>query len=219
MRGKKNKFAENLLRDNVIEPGKTGYKTLQGKWASDFFRNTQPITLELACGWGEYTLGLSRLFNDRNFIGVDIKGDRLWKGSGIALEEDLKNAAFLRTQIEHLMDFFGPGEVSEIWLMFPDPRPKKRDAKRRITHSRFLDVYKQIISPGGLVRLKTDNTGLFEYSLEVLQAREDICALEYSFDLYSSDYSADCYDIVTKYEKKFREAGEVIKYLQFRYIN
>lgn len=216
-RGKLKRFAENLKRDNVIEPGKDIYEKVKGNWNSKIFKNTNPICVELACGRGEYTVGMARLFKNTNFIGVDIKGDRIWKGSGIAIEEGLDHVAFLRTEILLLQKFFEPGEVNEIWITFPDPRPKLRDEKRRLTSPRFMDIYKQLISKDGWVRLKTDNTGLFEFTLEKLKERKDINDLEYSFDVYESQLADDCLGIKTRYEKKHEGMGEKIKYLKFRF--
>lgn len=202
----------------MIEPSKPLYQAIKGKWRSDYFRNDNPVTLELACGRGEYTIGLARLFPGYNFIGVDIKGERIWKGSTIALQEQLGNAAFLRTHILMIESFFQPGEVNEIWLTFPDPRPRKRDIKRRLTSPRYLEAYKRLLRPGGFVRLKTDNTSLYEYTLEELRGRSDISDLEYTSDLYSSVLQNECFDIKTRYEQEFTEKGEKIKYLRFRFV-
>ncbi|MGB3183462.1 MAG: tRNA (guanosine(46)-N7)-methyltransferase TrmB [Cyclobacteriaceae bacterium] len=209
------RFAQIKERHNVIEIGKDIFETIKGNWHREYFKNENPVTLELACGRGEYTVGLARVFPERNYIGIDIKGDRIWKGSGIALEEGLENVAFLRTQILMLDRFFEKGEVDEIWITFPDPRPKDRDEKRRLTHPRFLALYRSVLKPGGLVHLKTDNTGLFEYSLEVLQQEEHVRDLVYTRDLYNSDMLGDHHGIRTRYEKKFHEKGEDIKYLKF----
>jgi tRNA (guanine-N7-)-methyltransferase len=203
---------------NVIEPTKPLYQTIRGTWSVEYFKNKNPITLELACGRGEYTIGLARLFPDKNFIGVDIKGERIWKGSTIALEEQLINAAFLRTHILLIENFFNPAEVSEVWLTFPDPRPRKRDIKRRLTSPRFLDLYKRLLKPGGYVRLKTDNTQLFEYTLERLHLRTDIHDLAFTADVYQSELEKECFDIKTRYEQEFSQKGEKIKYLRFRFV-
>jgi tRNA (guanine-N7-)-methyltransferase len=203
---------------NVIEPTKPQYQTIRGVWSAEYFKNANPITLELACGRGEYTIGLARLFPDKNFIGVDIKGERIWKGSTIALEEKLDNAAFLRTHILLIENFFQPAEVAEVWLTFPDPRPRKRDIKRRLTSPRFLDLYKRLLQPGGFVRLKTDNTQLFEYTLEQLHLRTDILDLAYTADVYHSELEKECFDIKTRYEQEFSQKGEKIKYLRFRFV-
>jgi tRNA (guanine-N7-)-methyltransferase len=217
MKRKLERFDVIAARDNVIQPGKEIYPLIRGKWNEVFFKNENPITVELACGRGEYTIGLSELFPDRNFIGVDIKGDRLWKGSTLAVEKGLTNAGFLRTHLLMLENFFDPGEVDEIWLTFPDPRPRKKDIKRRLTNSRYLDIYKTILKPGGVLHFKTDNTPLFDYSLEEIQGRADIANLRFSHDLYNSDLRADCYDIKTRYEEMFANQGELIKYCRFSF--
>jgi tRNA (guanine-N7-)-methyltransferase len=206
-------------RENVIEPSKLIFSAIKGHWASNHFRNKNPITLELACGRGEYSVALGRLYPERNFIGVDVKGDRIWKGSTLALESGLRNVAFLRTEISALESFCSPGEVEEIWLVFPDPRPRKRDIKRRLTSPRFLDMYKRLLGTGGRVRLKTDNTGLFNYTLEVLGARSDVGDLHFTADLYASDLRPECYDIRTRYEEEFSSKGESIKYLRFCFVD
>jgi len=206
-------------RENVIEPGKEIFKTIKGKWNTDYFKRDRPITVELACGRGEYTVGMARLFPDRNFIGVDKKGDRLWKGSTWAVEDQLANVAFLRTEILFIESFFEPGEVDEIWLTFPDPRPRKRDIKRRLSSSRYIDMYKKMLKPSGYFRFKTDNTDLFNFTLEELALRNDLLDFEYTHDLYESSLRPECYDIKTKYEVMFAAKGEKIKYLRFKFIH
>lgn len=217
-RQKKKKFAEVAARDNVLEPGKEIYEKIKGKWQTQYFKNQHPITVELACGWGEYTIGLADLFAKKNFVGVDIKGDRLWRGSGLALEAGMGNVAFLRTEILLLDKFFAASEIDELWITFPDPRPKDRDEKRRLIHPRFLNIYKKLIKKDGWVRLKTDNTGLFEYSLHILRSRKDVTSLQYTQNLYNSGFEAECHGIKTKYEKKHTALGETIKYLKFQFI-
>jgi tRNA (guanine-N7-)-methyltransferase len=204
-------------RENVIQPGKDLFASIKGQWNSVYFKKQQPITLELACGRGEYSVALANLFPGRNYVGVDIKGDRIWKGSTLAVEQNLLNIGFLRTNILNIQSFFADGEVDEIWITFPDPRPKKRDIKRRLTNSKFLDLYKQVLRPGGYIRFKTDNTPLFEFSLEELQARTDIDDLVYADDVYQSALRAECFDIKTRYEEMFASQGEKIKYLRFRF--
>lgn len=218
MKRKQERFRIIEANPNVIEPTKALYQKIKGKWQADYFHNSHPLTLELACGRGEYTVGLARLFPDRNFIGVDIKGERIWKGSTLALGEGLDNACFLRTQILMLENFFEAGEVSEIWLTFPDPRPRKRDVKRRLTSPRFMEMYKKILTKGGYLRLKTDNTQLFEYTLEQVGMRSDISDLAFTRDVYTSDLQKECFDIKTRYEQEFTEKGEKIKYLRFRFV-
>lgn len=216
MKSKLKRFEIIATRDNVIEPGKEIFSKVKGHWR-DYFTNSNPITVELACGRGEYSVGLAHQFPDRNFIGVDIKGDRLWKGSTWAVEQNLKNVAFLRTQILNIESFFEENEVDEIWLTFPDPRPRKRDVKRRLTNPRFMEMFKRILRPQGFFRFKTDNTGLFEYTLEELAQRNDLLEYQFTKDLYSSNLRAECFDIKTRYEEMFTAKGEQIKYLRFRF--
>jgi tRNA (guanine-N7-)-methyltransferase len=204
-------------RRNVIEPNKEIYHTIKGNWKKDYFLNDHPLTLELACGRGEYTTGLAKLFPEKNYIGVDIKGERIWKGSTVAVEEKLDNVAFLRTHILMIENFVEQGEVNEIWITFPDPRPKKRDIKRRLTSPRFLELYKRMLGSDCYVRLKTDNTALFDYSLEEIQSRQDIDDLRHTSDLYNSELRAECFDIKTRYEQAFASKGEKIKYLRFKF--
>lgn len=214
-RSKLEKFAAIAERENVVEPGSAHYGLLKGKWREEFFENENPLILEIGCGRGEYTVGMARLFPEKNFLGLDIKGARIWKGSTLAQEEDLHNVAFLRTFIENLEENFAAGEVDEIWVTFPDPRPKDRDIKRRLTSPRFLDLYAKILKPGGIVHLKTDNQMLFDYTLEVLQERgskELLC----THNLYRSDLQEHTMGIYTTYEKRYLEEGITIKYLQFK---
>ena len=217
MKRKLERFKEIETLPNVVEPFKEMYHYVKGKWNQDFFKNDNPITLELACGRGEYTIGLAKLFPSRNYIGVDIKGERIWKGSTTAVNENLNNVAFLRTMILLIENFFEEGEVDEIWITFPDPRPRLRDIKRRLTSPRFLEIYKRLLKPGGYVRLKTDNTGLYEFSLEELQSRKDITDLKFTADVYNSELRPECFDIRTRYEEAFASKGEKIKYLRFRF--
>lgn len=217
MKRKQERFREIEERSNVIEPSKEIFTVIKGKWQREYFKNNNPITLELACGRGEYTVGLAELFPDRNYIGVDIKGERIWKGSGIASEKGLVNVGFLRTQILLIENFFAEQETDEIWITFPDPRPRKRDIKRRLTNPRYINIFKSLLKPGGYIRLKTDNTGLFNYSLEELLLRDDIADLQYTHDLYQSELRPECFDIKTRYEEEFASKGEKIKYLRFRF--
>jgi tRNA (guanine-N7-)-methyltransferase len=203
--------------DNVIEPTKANYNSIKGNWRESHFKNNNAITIELACGRGEYSVALGKLFPERNFIGVDMKGERIWKGSTLAVEQGLSNVAFLRTQILLIENFFAEGEVDEIWLTFPDPRPRKRDIKRRLTSPRFLDMYRRLLKPGGYVRLKTDNTLLYSYTLEELQQRTDILDLLYTDRVYESPLRPECFDIKTRFEEMFAAKGETIKYLRFHF--
>ncbi|PTX20062.1 tRNA (guanine-N(7)-)-methyltransferase [Pontibacter mucosus] len=214
-RSKLAKFAAIAERENVIEPGDERYGQLIGKWREQHFENENPLVLEIGCGRGEYTVGMARLFPEKNFIGLDIKGARLWKGSTLAEEEELENVTFLRTFIENLADNFEENEVDEVWITFPDPRPRDRDEKKRLTSPRFLDLYERIIMPGGIIHLKTDNLGLYEYTLEVLQERK-VKDLIHTSDLYNSDLQEHTMGIYTTYEKRYLADGIPIKYLQYK---
>jgi len=217
MKRKLERFKIIEERNNVIERSKDIYETIKGNWREKVFHNDHPITLELACGRGEYSVNLAKTFPERNFIGVDIKGERIWKGSTLAVEQNLTNVAFLRTPILLIENFFTSGEVDEIWITFPDPRPRKRDIKRRLTSPRYLDAYKRMVKPGSFIRLKTDNTGLFDYSLETVQERNDVYDLRWTQDLYEDALRPECFDIKTRYEEQFSALGEKIKYLRFHF--
>lgn len=217
MRAKRSRFNHNQTADNVIQEGKPLFERIKGNWQSMYFKNKNPLSLELACGYGEYTTGLAKLYPAQNFIGIDIKGDRLWQGSIVATEGNLTNVAFLRGLVHDLGDYFAKDEVSEIWLTFPDPRPKNKDERRRLTSKRFIDLYKEILKQGGWVRLKTDDTGLFEYTLHELKLRDDVTDLEFTNDLDTSEMLQEHHGITTRYEQMFSEQGERIKYLKFRF--
>ena len=217
-RSKSKKFEDNDIRRNVIQPGKELFEVIKGNWNELYFQNRNEIVLELACGRGEYTVGLAREFPERNFIGVDIKGSRIWKGSSIAIDERLDNVAFLRIHIQNLENFFADNEIAEIWIVHPDPRPKISDRHRRLTNPRFLEIYKKLVTPGGIIRLKTDNTGFYEYSLEVLRDRNDIKDLDFTNDLYQSPLNAENHGIRTRYEEEFTAGGHKIKYLKYSHI-
>ncbi|MBL0744334.1 tRNA (guanosine(46)-N7)-methyltransferase TrmB [Chryseolinea lacunae] len=217
MKRKQERFRIIEARDNVIERTKDIYETIKGNWRSTYFKNNNPVTVELACGRGEYTVSLAKLFPEKNFIGIDIKGERIWKGSTLATEQNLTNVAFLRTPILLLENFFEPGEIDEVWITFPDPRPRKRDIKRRLTSPRYIEIYKKLVRPGAYIRLKTDNTGLYEYSLEEAQLRTDISDLQFSDDVYNSALRPECFDIKTRYEEHFAAKGEKIKYMRYHF--
>lgn len=216
-RNKLARFKANDENSNVVQEGKEIFERIKGNWRKEQFKNEQPLVVELACGRGEFTVGLARIHPEQNFIGVDIKGSRIWKGSTVAIEEGLENVAFLRTQIELLERFFAEGEISELWITFPDPRPRDGDEKKRLTSPRFLEMYKPMLGKNGWVHFKTDNTGLFDYTLEVLNSRKDIEGLEFTHDFYSSSFREDHHGIKTRYEAIFSEKGEKIKYLKFRF--
>lgn len=185
---------------------------LRGRWNSDFFGNDNPIVLELGCGKGEYTVGLARQFPDKNFIGIDIKGARMYTGATAARNEGLSNVAFLRTSIELLENFFAPGEVDEIWITFPDPQMKK--VRKRLTSTRFLDLYKQVLADGGLIHLKTDSPFLYTYTRAMLQA-SGIDPDADTSDLYASPLAEQLPDIRTHYEQQWLSRGKTIKFLSF----
>lgn len=226
-RNKLQKFAELLTFPNVYENfnpkapqlhGLNGAPVrLRGAWCSRHFHNDNPIVLELACGRGEYTLEMGRNSPNRNFIGVDIKGARIWKGAGTALEEDLENVAFLRTRIEQLELFFAPGEISEIWVTFPDPFLQKSKANRRLTAPRFLDTYKALLREDGLVHLKTDELNLYHFTLEVLETYPGAQLLYQCDDIYAlQELPMPELEIKTYYEQMHLKAQKTIKYIRFR---
>jgi len=188
---------------------------LRGCWHSDFFHNTHPITLELACGRGEYTVTLAQRHAGRNFLGVDIKGPRLWVGATRALELGLSNAGFVRSSIEHLGDYFAPGEIAAIWITFPDPHPTQGKRKKRLTSPRFLNLYHTLLQPGGLIHLKTDDAGLYDFTLLTLEQHnaEVLAALP---DLYAQPGDPDLTGIQTTYEQRHLAEGKTIKYIVFR---
>jgi tRNA (guanine-N7-)-methyltransferase len=187
---------------------------IKNKW-NDFFHNDNPITLELACGKGEYAVGLGRLYPERNFIGIDIKGNRIWKGAKTALNEGLKNIAFLRTQIDKLADYFAPNEVSEIWITFPDPQLRFSKMKKRLTHPKFLRLYQSILKPGGTIHLKTDSPDLYNFTKTVI----NLCKLELLEDiddLYKDEVLNDALKIKTHYENLDIAQSNKVHYLAFR---
>ena len=223
--GKKNKqarFAENKLLTNVIQPTReeaiSGYH-LKGKWRSEIFKNENPVILELGCGKGEYSVGLAQAFPKKNFIGIDIKGARFWFGAKEADEINLKNVCFLRTQIELIDHFFDTDEVDEIWITFPDPQIKYRRTKHRMTHPDFLERYKKILKPDGIIHLKTDSEFLHGYTLGLLQGlgHEIISA---HHDIYGApEYDPETpllREIKTYYEELFSSKGKTITYIKFR---
>ena len=217
-RVKLQRFHDNATRSDIIEPGKPEYEQLGGRWRTAFFRAPHPLTLEVGCGKGEYTVGLAQRHPARNFLGLDIKGERIWRGSSRAAEMGLTNVGFVRMRAEALAAQFGTGEVAEIWITFPDPRPRDRDIKRRLTSPRFLGLYQQLLTPGGLLHLKTDNEALTAYTLEVLAARPGAVVERVTRDLYAetADEFAEAQAIQTNFEGKYRSIGVSIKYVRFR---
>ena len=208
------RFAEIDTFSNVLQLD--AGKVLKGTWSKDQFENNNPVVLELACGKGEYTVNLARLFPDKNFIGVDYKGNRIWRGAKTALEENVNNVAFLRIQIENLIDYFGPAEVDEIWITFPDPQPQLSREKKRLTSPRYLDMYKHILKDGGFVNLKTDNDGLHAYTAEKIGELELNLHIK-TEDVYHSEYADEVLSIKTYYEKKYLKVNKNINYLKFSF--
>ena len=207
-----------MLRfDNVVQAGANEVLSrkhpLYGRWAEDFFSRPSPLILELGCGKGEYTVELAGMFPEKNFLGVDIKGARIWKGAKHALENSLGNAGFLRTRIEFISSFFAPGEVEQIWLTFPDPQPGK--ARKRLTSPLFLNRYRNFMMQGGEIHLKTDSAGLYEYTLAVIRHNR-LELLHSTRDLYGAGPPGDVLSIRTYYEKQFLSEGKPISYLRFR---
>lgn len=186
---------------------------MKGKWGESFFKNDRPIVLELGCGRGEYSVGLGRLFPEKNFIGVDIKGARMWTGAKEALESGLTNVAFLRTNIEIIDRFFAPGEVSEIWLTFSDPQMKK--ATKRLTSTYFMARYRRFLQDGGLIHLKTDSNFMFTYTRYMIE-KNALPAEVVTEDLYHSGLADEILSIKTYYEQQWLDRGLNIKYLRFR---
>ena len=210
------KFAEMEEFEHVVQAPFHKIKTsdfhLKGNWSSEFFQNNNPIILELGCGKGEYTVQLAEKNPDKNYIGVDIKGARLWKGAKKALERGLKNVAFLRTNIEIIAQFFAPDEVSEIWLTFPDPQMKK--TRKRLTSTTFLNKYKNFLKPEGIVHLKTDSNFQYTYSSELVKLNR-FKILKETDNLYESDLLDNTLNIKTFYEKQWLDRGITIKYISF----
>ena len=192
---------------------------MRGKWRSLQFENDNPIVLELACGRGEYSLDLARRYPGKNFIGVDVKGARIWKGATIALEENLKNVAFLRTRIEQLELFFERQEIDEIWITFPDPFKRDSQENRRLTAAIFLEKYQLLLKKGGVVHLKTDSDLLFEYSKQSIESYPTTRLLKVSDDIYKGELPQADLDILTYYEKQHLADKKTIKYLCFEYFD
>ena len=221
--GSKNKlkrFRENETFSNVFQPTREGLVNeifeLKGKWNTDFFKNDNPIILELGCGKGEYTIGLAKRYPDKNFIGIDIKGARFWRGAKTALEENISNAAFLRTQIELVEYAFGNDEVDEIWITFPDPQIKYKRTKHRMTNLQFLEGYKKILKPNGLMHLKTDSEFMHGYTLGLLHGANHV-VLYANHNVYKLEGSPEeVTEIQTYYESQYLEQDKAITYIRFK---
>jgi len=224
-RNKLQKFAEVLSFPNVFENFNAKDNVLVGKngqevdysvgWNNFYFKNNNPIVLELACGRGEYSLELARRYPNKNFIGVDIKGARIWQGATYALNEKLENIAFLRTRIEHISDFFQKEEVDEIWITFPDPFLKKSKSNRRLTSPYFLNKYRELLKKDGIVNLKTDSPQLYEFSVEIISEDKKCNILYQKDDIYKDELDFPDLDIKTYYEKMHLEDDRKIKYIRF----
>ncbi len=218
-KNKHKRFQENLTFGNLVQPEfdeifNRDYK-LKGRWREDFFSNRNPVVLELGCGRGEYTVALGEMFPDKNVIGIDIKGARMWRGAKTATENGMPNVAFVRTRIEFINSFFAPGEVDEVWITFPDPQLKKNRVRKRLTAPMFLRRYAQFLRPDAVVHLKTDSRHLHDYTLAVAAHNglpvEAACA-----DIYGTGYADDILSIKTTYEARFLGEGLPITYMRFR---
>jgi tRNA (guanine-N7-)-methyltransferase len=203
------RFAEFTAFPNTLEYP----KDMPGNW-HQFFKNANPVLLELACGRGEYTVGLSRMFPQQNFIGIDVKGNRMHIGARKCIAEQLNNAVFLRTQIEMLTDYFSPGEVNEIWITFPDPQLRVSKAKRRLTHPRFLRLYQQVLKPSGIIHLKTDSPDLYHFTKKVIELY-GLTIVEDCDDVYKQAFVKEELKIKTHYESLDIAQSNKIHYLKF----
>jgi len=208
------RFAENATFPHLFQPTfdelKAGFN-MKGCW-HEYFGNDHPITLELGCGKGEYTVALAARYPENNYIGIDIKGARLWRGAKTTAERQSTNVAFLRTRIDMILDAFAPEEISGIWITFPDPQPAK--ARKRLTSPMFLNRYKTLLKPGSIIHLKTDNRAFFDFTLQTIQ-EEGHQLLMHTFDLYNSNLQEDVMLTQTHYEKIFLGQGIPINYLRF----
>ena len=208
------KFAEINTFPNVYQLDEG--KALKGKWANEHFKNDHPVVLELACGKGEYSVGLAKLFPKKNFIGIDLKGNRIWRGARTGVDEGVPNLAFLRIQIEDLLDYFGEQEINEIWITFADPQPQISREKKRLTSPNFLSKYKILLTDGGKINLKTDNDGLYAYTKEKV-AELDLLTHKDTDHLYQSDFADEVLSIKTHYERIYLKKDKNINYIQFSF--
>jgi tRNA (guanine-N7-)-methyltransferase len=211
------RFAENLTFNNLFQVPYTDLIDndffLKGKWREEYFKNNNPIILELGCGKGDYTVGLAKKYEKKNFIGVDIKGARLWRGCKTAIEENMDNVAFLRCHVQMIESYFAPKEIDEIWITFPDPQPKNEN--KRLTCERFLDKYKNVLNDKGIVHLKTDNYDLYQYTVDLLKEKH-IEILFSTDDLYHSFFTEEVIEIQTFYENMYLKQGKKINYIKFQ---
>jgi tRNA (guanine-N7-)-methyltransferase len=211
-------YAENLTFSNMYQPSyddvKHGYY-LRGNWRKEVFKNDNPIILELGCGKGEYTVGLGRKYPNINFIGMDIKGSRMWRGCKTSNEEELKNVAFLRWHVQMVPQIFAENELDELWITFPDPQPKNVKRNKRLTSQVFLERYAKILKPEGIINFKTDSEGLFDFTLEVIEEFGHRLIISVK-DLYNYDGLEEVKSIKTFYEDLFYRQGFDINFMQFR---
>lgn len=214
------RFTENLTFASLVQPEfdeifKKDYK-LKGRWCADFFGNDKPLVVEMGCGRGEYSVELGRHFPDKNFIGIDIKGARLWRGAKTVIEEGIANVAFLRTRIEFIESFFAENEISELWITFPDPQLRKTRVKKRLTAPEFLKMYARFLRPDGFIHLKTDSQHLHEYT-KVVAAENGLKVEECCSDIYpsASKFIDELCSIQTTYEKRYLKEGMAITYIKF----
>jgi tRNA (guanine-N7-)-methyltransferase len=215
--GKLQKFKEVTEFENTLEL--TDFQDLdsekpKGRWRSEVFKNDNPIVFELACGKGTYTLELARRNPDINYLGIDIKGDRIWRGAKQALDEGLDNVRFMRMYIDHLEEYFAPNEIDDVWITFPDPYPRSPDSNKRLTSPKFLNIYQKVLKPEATIQFKTDSDGLFAFTMKVV--RNTGCnVLDLVEDIYQERPDDDLLTIQTHYEKKHLARGRTISYIKF----
>ncbi|MDR0972252.1 MAG: tRNA (guanosine(46)-N7)-methyltransferase TrmB [Bacteroidales bacterium] len=212
------RFAENLTFENMFQPSYSSLLEndgfdLKGFWAERFFHNNNPIVLELGCGKGEYTIGLARKYKEKNFIGIDIKGARLWRGCKTSNEENMNNVAFIRSYVQVIDKYFSSNEVDEIWITFCDPQKKKPN--KRLTSPKFLEIYSKILKKGGIIHLKTDSDDLYDYTLNEVLIPQNKKVLSSCSDLYNTPSNEEVKEIQTFYEKMFLKDGKNINYIKF----
>ena len=217
-KNKLERFTDNANFDNLFQ---YSYEEIingfpyKGRWANDFFKNNHPIIIELGCGKGEYTVGLAKRNPDKNYIGIDIKGARMWRGLKSAQEKGLTNVAFIRTRINLIEHYFDKNEVSEIWITFPDPQPREFKAKKRLTSPQFLNQYRMFLKKNSTIHLKTDNIIFFEYTKDIIKEEKQKLLFS-SYDIYDESLDNELTQIQTFYEKKWLDHGTKIKYLKFK---
>ena len=217
-KGKLEKFEEVSAFENTLELTDfqgNGSEKPKGQWRSDIFENDNPIVLELACGKGTYTLELARRNPNKNYLGIDIKGDRIWRGAKTALDEGLDNVRFMRMYIDHLEEYFAPDEIDDVWITFPDPYPRSPDSNKRLTSPKFLAIYQQVLKPDATIQFKTDDDDLFSFTKEVVD--ETGCeVLDLVEDIYQERPDDELITIKTNYEKSHLAKGRTISYLKFK---